>query len=472
MMRPERVMQQEDSIVLGKPPLAESGTAYPAPRLNQRTATGADAAGSPEETTPGLFDRLINGWQWLTTLGLSQDLEYSTARRVVLTNQICVLGLLLAAVHGLHILSAGLLQHWPYALIVMAGVISMMFAFLANAKGQHLLAKAIVVTQPAIIIMAAAFIASRDAGVQLYLYAFWTALFLIFSRRESGLLFWYTIIYLGVVLVVQFLFVQPSDLVDTMPRMIYETHTIAIFQTFAFIAMVLYLFHREVALAERKLVGQMHKVQREQERSETLLHNMMPGPIAEQLKEGYKAIADRHRDVSILFADIVNFSGYTTTHTAEEVVSLLESIFFCFDGIVQENGLDKIKTIGDAYMLTGGILQQQPDHPIRVARAALAMRDAIIQLRGQGWPQLSIRIGIHHGFVIAGVLGVNRLSFDVWGPSVNVASRMESHGQADHIHISEAFYQQIKDHFECQQRGSIKLKGLGDMQTWFLLGKK
>jgi adenylate cyclase len=461
-MRPENAVNQEAAATLETARLLSDGLHEPSVRLNRHNAANTDKT-NRQSGWRGWLDTLGGYWRWL---------EYSVARRIILTNQVCVLGLVVASSHALHILTAGIEQHWPYELLAVAGIISMSFALIANANGQHLLAKAIVATQPALIVLAAAFIGSRDIGVQLYLYAFWTALFLIFSRKESGLLFWYTIIYLGVVLVVQFLFVEPSEFVDTMPRMLSETYTIAIFQTFAFIAIVLYLFHREVATAERRLMQQMHQIQNEQERSETLLHNMMPGPIASQLKDGYKAIADRHADVSILFADIVNFSGYTTTHSAEEVVSLLESIFFCFDGIVQENGLEKIKTIGDAYMLTGGILQSQPDHPLRIARAALSMRDAIIQLRKQGWPQLSIRIGIHHGFVIAGVLGVNRLSFDVWGPSVNIASRMESHGQADHIHISDAFYQQIKTQFDCESRGSIMLKGLGDMKTWFLLGEK
>lgn len=415
----------------------------------------------------GLMHQLADYWRSLVTLGV-QDQEYSVTRRVILTNQVCLLALVIMVTHVLHIPTVGLAKHWPYELLAVAGMVSMLFAFWANAKGLHLLSKAIVATMPAIIILAATFLAGREVGVQLYLFAVWTALFLIFSRKERALMFWYTVIYLGCVLVAQFVFVQSTDFMDTAPRLVYETYTIAVFYTFAFIAIVLYLFHREVGLAERHLMQQMVQVQIEQQRSESLLHNILPGAIASQLKDGFKSIAERHAHTSVLFADIVNFSGYTTTHSAEEVVGLLDSIFLCFDGIVQEQGLEKIKTVGDAYLLAGGIPHHDDDHAIRVARAALAMRDAIISLRAKGWPQLRIRIGIHHGPVIAGVLGVNRLSFDIWGPTVNLASRMESHGQPDRIHVSDAFYHEVKDQFEFEPRGTIELKGLGLMQTWFL----
>lgn len=211
------------------------------------------------------------------------------------------------------------------------------------------------------------------------------------------------------------------------------------------------------------------ELEAERARSERLLLNVLPEPIAARLKAEPGVIAESHDAVSVLFADIVGFTARAATMSAEEVVALLDQVFSAFDRLADSAGVEKIKTIGDAYMLVGGLPEQRPDHLAAVARTALAMRDEIALIAassGHGW--LAVRIGIDSGPVVAGVIGRRKFIYDLWGDTVNTASRMESHGQAGQIQVTGRVAAALGPEFVVRPRGTIEVKGKGPMATFML----
>ncbi|HBB31193.1 MAG TPA: diguanylate cyclase [Cyanobacteria bacterium UBA8803] len=210
----------------------------------------------------------------------------------------------------------------------------------------------------------------------------------------------------------------------------------------------------------------------EQEQSKRLLLNILPEPIAEQLKQTESTIADSFEEVTVLFADIVGFTELASICSPTQLVELLNQIFSAFDEVSECYGLEKIKTIGDAYMVVGGLPRPRPDHAEAIAQMALDMQKIINHFNQQNHQALSIRIGINTGPVVAGVIGIKKFSYDLWGDTVNTASRMESQGIANQVQVTEATYQRLKDKFIFEERGLITVKGKGEMMTYFLIGKK
>jgi class 3 adenylate cyclase len=202
-----------------------------------------------------------------------------------------------------------------------------------------------------------------------------------------------------------------------------------------------------------------------------LLLNILPPSIADRLLHGERVIADRFEEVTLLFADIVDFTVLSGRMSAQEVVGLLNDVFNISDALVDRFGLEKIKTIGDAYMVVGGLPEYVPDHAERVADMALALSEELKTLSGGGGKPLSCRMGIHLGPAVAGVIGSKKFIYDVWGDTVNTASRMESHGIPDRIQVTEPVYARLKGAYRFEPRGPIEVKGKGQMETWFLLGR-
>ncbi len=210
----------------------------------------------------------------------------------------------------------------------------------------------------------------------------------------------------------------------------------------------------------------------EQERSEKLLLNILPAAIAEQLKRNPRSIAYRFDEATILFADIVNFTQLSSGMQPTELVDLLNEIFSAFDHLAERHHLEKIKTIGDAYMVVGGLPNALPDHTRAIAEMALDMQAAIAQFHRADQAPFSLRIGIDSGPVVAGVIGLKKFSYDLWGDAVNVASRMESQGQPDRIQVTQSVYERLKPYYQFEDRGYIDVKGKGAMRTYWLLGRK
>ena len=231
---------------------------------------------------------------------------------------------------------------------------------------------------------------------------------------------------------------------------------------------------REMYLRVRQEISDRYQaeqiISQEKAISEKLLLNLLPEVIADRLKQGEKVIADGFSEVTVLFADIVSFTELSSQIAPVDLVCLLNRIFSGFDALADQYGLEKIKTIGDAYMVVGGLPCHRDDHAIAVAHMALSMQEMISQINTPLGHPFELRIGIHSGPVVAGVIGIKKFIYDLWGDTVNVASRMESHGQPGAIQISPATASHLHTRFTIELRGAIAIKGKGMMETYWLRG--
>jgi class 3 adenylate cyclase len=215
-----------------------------------------------------------------------------------------------------------------------------------------------------------------------------------------------------------------------------------------------------------------YNLEQRRRQADDLLLNILPRPIAEQLKFApNQIIAQRVPEASVLFADAVNFTPMSADMSANELVELLDEVFSQFDALVEQRGLEKIKTIGDCYMVAAGVPEPRGDHAAVLADLALAMQAYVCGRSFKG-RNLAFRIGIHSGPVVAGVIGRKKFIYDLWGDTVNTASRMESHGVNGCIQVTEATHNLIQNEYACQLRGSIPVKGKGEMPVWFVVDRK
>jgi class 3 adenylate cyclase len=223
-------------------------------------------------------------------------------------------------------------------------------------------------------------------------------------------------------------------------------------------------FNAHELLARVKTHLTIDQLNRENQR---LLLNVLPASIAEKLKQQTGIIAERYDDVSVLFADIVGFTPLSARLSPTALVEMLNRVFSGFDELADKHGVEKIKTIGDAYMVAGGLIEPNPDHLAAMVAMALEMHENIRKLNSD-YDGLGLRIGLQVGSVIAGVIGIRKFIYDIWGDTVNIASRLESQGAPGRIHVSDAVFQRLQGRFAFEPRGSIELKGRGPMQTYFL----
>lgn len=229
---------------------------------------------------------------------------------------------------------------------------------------------------------------------------------------------------------------------------------------------------REAFLQRRVIKEQLEALDVEKKKSDDLLLNILPAKVADRLKQDGESIADGFAQVTVLFSDIVGFTAMSDRLAPDEVVRRLNLIFSSFDKIADELGVEKIKTIGDAYMVAGGLPDRSEDHPLRIAEMALRMREALDRLKAEIGEEISIRVGIHTGPVVAGVIGKKKFIYDVWGDTVNTASRMESHALPGKIQVTEDTAKLLEKDFELTPRGTIDVKGKGPMTTYFLEARK
>ena len=226
------------------------------------------------------------------------------------------------------------------------------------------------------------------------------------------------------------------------------------------------------AIVTLAIVGYFVKQRdRFQRRSDDLLHNILPDAIVIRLKDGAGAIADDVPSASVLFADVVDFTPMSATISPGQLVGLLDEVFSAFDRFVDELGLEKIKTIGDAYMVASGVPVPRDDHADAIAELAIRIRDHVATSTFGG-RQLQMRIGIASGPVTAGIIGTHKFAYDLWGDTVNTASRMESSGLPRKIQLAPSTYELIRERYACESRGSVQIKGKAPMTTYLLLGRR
>lgn len=247
------------------------------------------------------------------------------------------------------------------------------------------------------------------------------------------------------------------------PPMLFGSFIITVMVSCGTLFMIVYYAFHQAARAEAT-------AQREYERSESLLANILPAAVADRLKRrADEVIADRYDDASILFADMAGFTARASDMAPDELVRFLNGIFSEFDRLVERHRLEKIKTTGDAYMVVSGVPAPRPDHAAALARLALDMRELAARLRDAAGGDVPIRLGIASGPVVAGVVGTRKFFYDVWGDTVNLAARMEATGIAGRIQVSPAAYERLRDDFVLEARGPIEVKGKGMVATWFLM---
>jgi len=215
----------------------------------------------------------------------------------------------------------------------------------------------------------------------------------------------------------------------------------------------------------------VHQRDRFQRRSDDLLHAILPDQIAARLKDRPGTIANDVASASVLFADVVGFTPMSAAMSPGELVRLLDELFTIFDGLVTELGLEKIKTVGDAYMVAAGVPEARPDHARAIAELALRIRDHVAT-NPVGGRRLSLRIGVSSGPLTAGIIGTHKFSYDLWGDTVNTASRMESEGVPGSIQISPSSYELVKEEYVCEPRGPIEVKGKDPMRTYLLISRR
>ena len=223
---------------------------------------------------------------------------------------------------------------------------------------------------------------------------------------------------------------------------------------------------------ESKVKERTVDLQNEKEKSDELLLNILPLDIARELKENGSAQTKKYASATVIFTDFVGFSLIAEQMTAVDLVAEIDFCFKKFDRIIEKYGIEKIKTIGDSYMAAGGIPVTNTTHPVDVINAAIEIRDFIEEHKAENIrkdkPVFELRIGIHTGNIVAGIVGLNKFAYDIWGDTVNLASRMESSGEAGKINVSGATYELIKDHFSCSYRGKIQAKNKGEVDMYFV----
>jgi class 3 adenylate cyclase len=210
----------------------------------------------------------------------------------------------------------------------------------------------------------------------------------------------------------------------------------------------------------------------ERERSDSLLLNVLPPSIADRLKDGEEPIVDSFSEVSVLFADIVDFTGQASRMSPVDMMSMLNRLFSAFDELSEGYGVEKIKTVGDSYLVVGGLPIERPDHAEAIANVALDMQEVVARMRDEAYPDLRIRVGMNSGPLLAGVVGTKRFMYDIWGDTVNTASRMESLGIDGETQVTENTYLLLREDYIFHPRGLIEVKGKRTMQTYLLKGKR
>jgi len=217
----------------------------------------------------------------------------------------------------------------------------------------------------------------------------------------------------------------------------------------------------------------IREIQLEREKSEQLLLNILPGPIAARLKQNPEIIADSFNDVSVMFIDIVDFTPLANHMPPTEMVRMLNEVFSRFDVLIDRHGLEKVKTSGDSYMVVGGVPLPRSDHLEAMANMALDVLASVSQFSRNDGVLFQLRLGIHAGPVVAGVIGIKKFIYDLWGDTVNIASRMESHGLPGAIQVTQDVHDRLKDgYYTFQPRGEIQVKGKGNMMTYLLTGRR
>jgi class 3 adenylate cyclase len=402
----------------------------------------------------------------LLCVGVKDDLDLTEVRRIRLCNMCALIGGFTNFLVTFSLFIACLPAFKVMAIPNLINSTLLLSSIAWNAYGKYSFARIWLMTLVHVQILIVTFLLGRPTGFQAYLFIFPPVTLLLLPRPKESVARW----TLSVLSAILYLLVEHHSAWDKLraglPESMFPSiHAIASTLTFATLILIIYFFYNDTLRAEEDLA-------REHERSEGLLRNILPTSIATRLKSEKASIADGFAEVSVLFADLVGFTELSSRLPPAELVELLNRVFSEFDDLCERDGLEKIKTIGDAYMVASGLPVPRPDHAQAIAHFAFDMLDVVDRVNTSTGFSLSVRIGIHTGPVVAGVIGKRKFIYDLWGDTVNIASRMESHGVAGSIHVTAEVARRIGDEFEISDARTILVKGKGEMTTHFLLRPK
>ena len=402
-----------------------------------------------------LFGRLIR-------IGRDPAMAPSAARYVVLTNIISMLGMVFTLGFAPVLLISGSLVFPVLQVIYAIGYLPPLWL---NHRRHHTAATTALLLGSHLLVVSQVLVEGTGFDVHLFFMLHTMLPFLVYSPRHSRLMFTLSALAgLDLILVI--------GLSDHLPHLgpavpddrLRILRPIFLGGLFATLAACAHYARRATLIAEAAL-------DRAHQRSEDLLLNILPPSIATRLKLRGGTIADGFPGVTVLFADLVGFTTLSSRMPPERIVDLLNELFCKFDDVAGQLGLEKIKTIGDCYMVAGGLPEPRSDHAEAVAEMALLMLAIVQDMAARTGEPLTIRIGIHSGPVVAGVIGKRKFIYDLWGDTVNVASRMESHGLPGAIQLTDASRVLLAGKFHLRSRGPVDIKGKGEMETWLLTGR-
>ena len=395
--------------------------------------------------------------------GIDSSTNPSDIKCITLANTIASLLMLLAFSYvPLFILFLPATKHILYVFIV---CVFFNFAVISlNYMRKYLIAVMFFTTFSLIFLIASSIFLGRDSNIHFFILCSLFLIYFAFPLQNKHAMYFFIYLFIVSFLGLEIWFLKYDKLTNADPIFFSIVEYSLIVGLIFFVYVIAHHAHKAVYISEDNL-------NKEQQKSERLLLNILPKEIAAILKDEDRIIADHHKGASILFADVVNFTPMSANMAPIELVELLNEVFTHLDVLVEKYGLEKIKTIGDCYMVAAGVPRARVDHAHAITSMALNMRDSISKKEFNG-KRLTFRIGINSGPVVAGVIGQKKFIYDLWGDAVNTASRMESHGSSGVIQITEATYHLIKDSFICEPKGSIDVKGKGMMKVWHVKEKK
>ncbi|KAB7610462.1 adenylate/guanylate cyclase domain-containing protein [Amylibacter sp. SFDW26] len=419
--------------------------------------------GQEKKSTGGATKSIVNAVSAWLQIGTA-DLPNRQKQRIVLTNVMVSSTALLSYIHAAFFILYDFEQlYFPTSYLVIIATALLAAPYL-NIKNPYL-GSIYNLTLWLVFGCMNVVTFGTESNVQFYFLAGAASAILILGVYQNLLSILSIIIQISIFVYFDITIIPPASYLD-LPIWFYTVLNIAailLSMTFIF-CMVYYAFY-QVHIAEDAL-------EREYKYSEDLLANMLPAVIASKLKrDPNKTIADNHSEVTILFADIVGFTKRAEHHNPKELVSFLNTVFTEFDTLVRKHQLEKIKTIGDAIMVAGGMPNKQDDHAKRIALLALDMMEVVKHSANASSEVIELRIGIHTGPAVAGVIGSQKPFYDVWGDTVNTAAHLETYGTQGEIHISSATKDHLDDQFLLKSRGHVELKSKSSLETWHLLGK-
>jgi class 3 adenylate cyclase len=415
---------------------------------------------APDAPSPSRWSRLLDAADSPGAAGR----DPAEQRRVRLCNQTSAIGIATCASFVVGYLAADARAYWTGALANGLAVVAFAGAIALNARGHHRAARVALLAPAHCLILAVSALVGSRADFHLYFFVFAALGFLLFPEGERWERRAFAALSVASFAAVEE-FVTPRGAFGFSGEVMRALRLTGVGLSFGTLIFLVRLFRADVHSAEDALT-------REHARSERLLLNILPASVSERLKGGDKNIAEGFASVTVLFADLVGFTELSARLSPKDLVQVLNRIFSEFDGLAQRYGVEKIKTIGDAYMVACGLPEERPDHAEVIAELALEMRVTLARVSAETGHPLLARIGINTGPVVAGVIGRQKFIYDLWGDAVNTASRMESHGIPGEIQVTEAVHARLADRYELTSRGTITVKGKGEMPTWLLVGRK